>query len=278
MTLSNKEKLRLQSKYGPWALVSGASSGIGKALAERLADAGLNLIINARSKSSLDALKGELEESRGVEVKVVATDLSSSEGIQELIRSTAHMEIGLLVASAGFGTSGNFLDTSVHAETNMMRVNMEALLVLTHHFSQYFANKQKGGIILLSSMVAFQGVPFASNYAATKAYVQTLAEGISVELKPHHVDVLAAAPGPVSSGFAKRANMQMDMTLSPEDVAVPILKALGRKTTVLPGFLTKLLVYSLRTAPRSLKVRIMKQVMGGMTAHQRKETQTVVTG
>ncbi|UPT68195.1 MAG: SDR family NAD(P)-dependent oxidoreductase [Sphingobacteriales bacterium JAD_PAG50586_3] len=121
----------------------------------------------------------------------------------------------------------------------------------------------------MSSMVAFQGVPYAAHYAATKAYVQTFAEALAVELKPYGVDVLAAAPGPVKSGFSSRANMKMDLALTPEQVGVPILKALGRKTTVLPGFLTKLLVYSLRTVPRWGKIRIMKMVMGGMTQHQR---------
>lgn len=121
----------------------------------------------------------------------------------------------------------------------------------------------------MSSMVAFQGVPFAANYAATKAYVQSLAEAIARELKPYGVDVLAAAPGPVATGFGQRANMNMDMYLTPEQIAVPILKALGRQTTILPGFLTKFLTYSLRTVPRWAKVRIMEGVMGGMTKHQR---------
>jgi short-subunit dehydrogenase len=118
-------------------------------------------------------------------------------------------------------------------------------------------------------MVAFQGVPYSANYAATKAYVQSLAEALAIELKPSGVDVLAAAPGPVSSGFEQRANMKMYMSLKPLDVGVPILKALGRKSTVLPGLLTKLLIYSLRTIPRWGKVKIMKMVMDGMTKHQR---------
>ena len=124
----------------------------------------------------------------------------------------------------------------------------------------------------MASLVGFQGTPFAAHYAATKAYVQSLAEALSVELKPEGIDVLAAAPGPVSSGFASRANLQMGATLKPEGIAVPILNALGNKQTVLPGFLTKFLVYALRTAPRWGKVRIMKLVMGGMTKHQTVQT------
>ena len=139
---------------------------------------------------------------------------------------------------------------------------------LTHHFGNRFAGQGKGGIILMSSMVGFQGVPYAAHYAATKAYVQSLGEALALELKSKGVDVLAAAPGPVETGFAKRANMQMGMKLQAADIAAPILKSLGKRATVLPGFLTKLLVYSLRTVPRWAKIRIMRLVMSGMTQHQ----------
>ena len=187
-----------------------------------------------------------------------------------LIHETQGLNIGLLIASAGYGTSGHFIDGSLQTEVNMLRINCEALLSLTHYYSQQFVQQKRGGIILMSSMVAFQGTPYSANYAATKAYVQTLAEALAVELKPHGVDVLAAAPGPVKTGFSQRANLKMSMSMTPEQVGVPILRALGRKTTVLPGALTKLLVYSLRTVPRWAKVKIMAKVMGGMTEHQRK--------
>ena len=269
MTLSNKEKLRLKSKYGNWAIVTGASSGIGLELASQLATAGFNLVINSRHIDKLEEVEKQLKVNTSIEIKIVASDVSETEGINKIIQSTQGLNVGLLIVSAGYGTSGNFIDGSLHSEINMLKVNCEALLSLTHYYSQQFAQQKRGGIILMSSMVAFQGTPFASNYAATKAYVQTLAEGLHVELKPHGVDVLAAAPGPVESGFSQRANIKMSMSLTPSQVGVPILKALGRKTTVLPGFLTKLLVYSLRTVPRWGKVKIMKKVMGGMTEHQR---------
>jgi uncharacterized protein len=188
--------------------------------------------------------------------------------VKKLIATCNEVNIGLLVASAGFGTSGTFITSSVQNEQNMLRVNCEAVLLLTHHFSKVFISQQRGGIILLSSIVGFQGVPYAAHYAATKAYIQALAEGIYHELKPFGVDVLAAAPGPVKSGFGERADMNMKVALTTQQVAVPILKALGKRATVLPGALTKLLVYSLRTVPRSIKVLIMKQVMKGMTQHQ----------
>jgi short-subunit dehydrogenase len=269
MQLSASERTRLKDNYGPWAIVSGASSGIGLEIVERLAESGLNLIIHARSENILQGISKRLTSTHNIEVKVVASDISEQAGIQKLIETTQSLPIGLLVASAGYGTSGEFIHTSMHAEINMLRLNCEALLTLTHHFAQRFVAQKRGGIILMSSMVAFQGVPYSANYAATKAYVQSLGEALAEELRPHGVDVLAAAPGPVASGFGQRANMKMNMPLTPQQVGIPILKALGRNTTVLPGFLTKFLVYSLRTVPRWGKVKIMKIVMGGMTEHQR---------
>jgi uncharacterized protein len=270
MKLSNAEKSRLKNKYGEWAIITGASSGIGLELATQLANAGFNLVINARHLDKLQEVEKQLKAISNIEIKMVACDVADTEGIDEIIEATQGLNVGLLVVSAGYGTSGNFIDSSLHSEINMIKVNCEALLTLTHYYSQHFVQQKRGGIILMSSMVAFQGTPYAANYAATKAYVQTLAEALAVELKPKGVDVLAAAPGPVESGFSQRANMKMSMSLKPSQIGVPILKALGRKTTVLPGLLTKILVYSLRTVPRWGKVKIMAKVMGGMTEHQRK--------
>ena len=269
MNLSASEKQRLKTKYGRWAVVTGASSGIGLELAERLAESGLNLVINARQADVLADKSQSLKTTYGVEVMPVVADLGEQAGLDALISAVENLPIGLFVASAGFGTSGEFYKASLADELAMLRVNCEALLALTHYFSNRFVPQKRGGIILLSSMVAFQGVPYSANYAATKAYVQSLAEALAIELRPFGVDVLAAAPGPVASGFGKRANMNMNMSLTPAQVGIPILKALGRQGTVLPGFLTKFLTYSLRTVPRWGKIRIMKQVMGGMTQHQR---------
>jgi short-subunit dehydrogenase len=270
MKLSNKEKKRLYAQYGPWAIVTGASSGIGLELATQLASAGFNLVLIARNEVQLKEVATQLSTLYNIETKTVACDLAEKESIDKIIQHTQDLKVGLLVASAGYGTSGLFLNSSLHTEINMLRVNCEALLSLTHYYSQQFAVQHRGGIILMSSMVAFQGTPYAAHYAATKAYVQTLAEGLAVELKPKGVDVLAAAPGPVATGFSQRAHMIMSMALTPEQIGVPILKALGRSSTTLPGWLTKLLVYSLRLLPRWGKILVMGKVMGQMTAHQTK--------
>ena len=270
MKLSKNECKRLKTSYGKWSVITGATSGIGYEITERLAEAGLNIVINSRHRDALLETEQKIKSQYKIEVVVVDADVSEPAGIEKIIQATEHLEVGLLVASAGYGTSGLFIDNPVEVEMNMLRVNCEGLLSITHHFANRFAKQKRGGIILMSSMVAFQGVPYAANYAASKAYVQSFAEALATELKPYNVDVLAAAPGPVDSGFGKRSNMDMGTALSPSQVGVPILKALGRKTTVFPGLLTKVLVYSLMTAPRWVKVRIMAKVMAGFTQHQRR--------
>jgi len=268
MRYSNHLKERLFRTYGPWALVTGASSGIGKELAERLAEAGLHLVLTGRSESILQEFGDELEERYGILVEVIVADISCTTGIHDLIQKAGNLPIGLFVASAGLGTSGHFVESKLDREMHMLNVNMLAVLMLTHYFARKFAEQKKGGIILMSSIVGFQGVPNAAHYSATKAYVQSIGEALYYELKPYKVDVLAAAPGPVNSGFSATANMEMGNVLKPKDIALPILSSLGRKSTVFPGRLTKILILGLRTVPRWGKIRIMKKVMGGMTKHQ----------
>lgn len=268
MNLPNTTKQRLKTQYGDWAIVTGASSGIGLELATQLADAGFNLILNARNEERLLKVAQQLK-SHNIEVKSVVADLSNKEGVEKINQSTQGLKVGLLINNAGYGTSGLFVDASLDSEINLLRVNCEAVLALTHYFARQFKQQGRGGIVFLSSLVAFQGVPYAANYAASKAYIQSFAEALTVELKPFGVDVLAAAPGPVESGFGQRANMKMDNAMRADQLGVPILAALGKQSNVVPGLLSKILTYALRTAPRSIKVKIMQKVMGGFTQHQR---------
>lgn len=257
---------RFHTAYGPWAVVTGASSGIGRELALQLAAKGMNLVLVARTRTILEQMAHDLSGQYGIDVRVVSTDLALELGVDMVETATRELDVGLLVAAAGFGTSGPFVDADRDRELNMLSVNCHALVRLTLHFAQRFAQRRRGGIVLMSSIVGFQGTPHAAHYAATKAYVQTLAEALHVELAPLGVDVLASAPGPTNSGFAARAHMQMGVMLNARDVATATLAALGRTATVMPGWLSKVLSTMLGPLPRWVRVRIMGNVMKGMTA------------
>lgn len=259
---------RLLTKYGPWAVVTGASSGIGREIASMLAEAGLNLVLVARRRGVLERMAGDLGPRHGIEARVVTADIALEAGIGTVEAAARDLDVGMLVAAAGFGTSGPFLESSLETELEMLDVNCRAPLRMSLHFGRRFAGRGRGGIVLMSSLVGFQGTPNAAHYAATKAYVQTLAEALHAELAPLGVDVLASAPGPTNSGFASRAGMRMGAALEPADVARSTLEALGRTATVLPGPLTKLLTYSLAPLPRRARVGIMGRVMGNMTKHR----------
>jgi len=262
---SSAQRTRWLERYGPWAVVTGASSGIGRATAQQLAQAGVHLVVIARSHDALEQLATELRARHAVEVRVISADLSDAEEMTAVLHATADLDVVLLIAAAGFGTSGPFVESSLEQELEMLHVNCRAVLVLTHHFARRLALRGRGGIVLLGSIIGFQGMPYAAHYAATKGYVQALAEALHIELAPRGVDVLSSAPGPTDTGFAARANMRMGVTLTADTVAQSALGALGHQVTVLPGLLTKLLAYPLVLLPRWARVRIMGAVMRGMT-------------
>ncbi|NJR66442.1 MAG: SDR family oxidoreductase [Leptolyngbyaceae cyanobacterium CRU_2_3] len=268
MTKPSKMQDKFRARYGPWAVVTGASSGIGREIALYLAEAGLNLVLVARSRDVLEQIVSDVTARYGIEARVIDVDLAREKAVEEIEAETSNLDVGLLVAAAGFGTSGLFLDSTLEQEIEMLNVNCRALLSLSLHFGRRLASRGRGGIILMSSIVAFQGVPNSAHYAATKAYVQSLAESLHIELAPLGVDVLSSAPGPVHSGFAARADMRINGAMKPVDVAKTTLDSLGGKFTVLPGMLSKLILYSLAPLPRPMRARIVGMVMAGMTKHK----------
>lgn len=255
-----------REKYGPWAVVTGASDGIGRAVAKHVATQGLDVVLAARGEAKLQALANELEQTYGVKTQVVVADLGQKHGSATLSDATRGLEVGLAVLAAGFGTTGPFHDSDPEDELEMIAVNVVAVTELARSFAARMTAQRRGGIVLFGSILGWQGVPGQATYAATKAYVQSLAEGLHRELGPRGVDVLSVAPGPVRSGFAARAGLTMKSAAAPEMVASAMWSALGRRVTVVPGAQAKFLTASLAMLPR----RVRSVILGRVTASMRR--------
>ena len=251
-------------RYGPWALITGASDGIGRAVATQIAAEGINVVLAARGEDKLNALSAELIAKHRIQTLVIPVDLAEPGAAASLAELTNELDIGLVVLAAGFGNTGSFLETPLSAELQLLAVNVTAVMHIAHTFAGRLAARGNGGIVLFGSIVGWQGVPGQANYAASKAYVQSLAEGLHDELGPHGIHVLAVAPGPVNSGFGARAGLSMTSATATDVVATATLKALGRRRTVIPGGRGKFLTAALTPLPRRMRSLILGKVIASM--------------
>ncbi len=257
---------RWRDTYGPWALITGASSGIGAELAKQVTARGLNIILVARSAAPMEALGKELSEAHGVEHRVCAVDLSARGFVDELLPQIEGLEIGLLVNNAGFTTTGALLDYDIQTNARMIDLNCQAPLLLTHALAPAMRERKRGGVIITASIVAWGGAAGWATYNATKAFDLLLAEGLAAELEPHGVDVLALCPAATRSGFQAAGGVReakdtpLAVRLSVGDVA-PVasaaLASLGRTRVVVPGLMNKLMALSMRFLPRRLNSYIL---------------------
>lgn len=251
----------MTKNYGPWAVITGASDGIGRAIAGRAAAEGINVALVARSEGILRELAAELERTRGVQTRVIAVDLGKPASVTTLLDAVADLDVGLAVLAAGFGTIGPLADASTDDELDMIAVNVAAVAELAQGFARRMTARGRGGLVLFSSVLGWQGVPGQANYSATKAYVQALGEGLHGELKLRGVDVLCVAPGPVHTGFAARAGMTLPVATTPDVVADAAWAALGRRVTVVPGIQAKVMTAALKSLPRRGRSAILARIM-----------------
>ena len=256
---------QFKEKYGPWAIVTGASAGIGAEFARQIAATGLNVVLTARRASKLDALALELQVKHGVEVKTVPVDLTQRDFIDTIKAATEGLEIGLLVNNAGAWNLGTFLDNSLESELSIIDLNVLAPAILSHEFGSRMARRGLGGIIFLGSVAAYQGTPYVANYAATKAYNLLFAEALNYELKPFGVDVLALSPGPTATeGIADMDMSALPMkTLPVRPVVRKALSKLGRTSSTIPGVLNNLIIKLGKVFfPRSVNTWMMGFLFG----------------
>lgn len=248
----------IEQRYGPWAVVTGASSGIGYAFAEHLARTGLNLVLASRSTDRLHAIGLDLAARHGIDHRAVGVDLSSPDGPQALIAATADLDVGLLVSNAGDSAPGDFLDHPVEALHRQMRLNATSHLDLARHYGERLVARGGGGIILTSATGGFHGMPHMAHDAAAKGYVHHLGEALHHELGPAGVDVTVLMPGNVDTPLVTRLGFEASdfpLALMPAEAAVSqAMRALAAgRVRIVPG---RALRVMLRLAPRATSVRL----------------------
>jgi short-subunit dehydrogenase len=248
------------------ALITGASSGIGKALAEQFAAGGYDLILAARSVAPMEALAAELKRRHGITATVIGADLETEAGARQLVADVRSrgLAISALANNAGYAAFGEFATSDLATELASMQLNMTAVVVLSKLFlPDLLANK--GKILNTASTAAFQPGPYMAVYYATKAFVLSFSEAIAAELEGTGVTVTALCPGPTASGFQDRANMHNSGLVkgkklpTAESVAAIGYRAMQKgERVVIPGAINWLMAQSVRFAPRRVVTSMVK--------------------
>lgn len=231
-----------RQRYGPVALVTGASSGIGRAFAEELATYGINLILVARRIDRLEILAERLEGRNGIGVMPLEVDLADPSAATRILDATASLDIGLIVSSAGFGIDGRFEDGDPARLTDMLTVNCQAAMMLAHGYvprlrARSDAGGGRGGILFTSAMQGMIGSPYAAAYSATQTFLSTLGEALWAELAPGGIDVLTLCPGATdgeATGMQRLDPAPAADRLTPNEVARLALENLGNGPTYNP--------------------------------------------
>ena len=251
-------------RYGPWALVTGASSGIGREFARQLAARGLNVALVARRAARLDELAAELAAVHRVEARPIPVDLCADSFLDPIRAGTAGLEIGLLVNSAGFSLTGPFLDMPAGDLTHLLALNTRAPALLAREFGPAMRARRRGGIIFLSSVTGFAGTPLWSLYSATKAFNLLLGEALAAELRGDGVAVMALAPGTTRTEFLDVAGVSDFMGMEVEAVVHYALSRLGRSDVVVPGLFYSAGVFAMRFLPRAVNRAVYGRIIAGM--------------
>jgi short-subunit dehydrogenase len=243
---------------GQWALVTGASSGIGQALAEELAADGAHLVLTARRKERLVALRRTLGARHGVEIATVAADLAQPDAPRRIFDFTRRrgIRIGLLINNAGLGSYGEFRASRGDRELDVVQVNCAAVVHLTRLFLPAMVKRRAGGILIVASTAAYQAVPYMATYGASKAFDLMFAEALAREVEGHGVRVCALCPGPTTTEFQRAAGVPQELAVNmapAAEVARVGLRALAAgEHSCIAGFANWLGVEVQRIAPRRL--------------------------
>lgn len=259
----------LHERYGPWALITGASSGLGAEFARQLAARGFHLVLVARRHDRLESLALDLSKQHTIRTRTVVADLSQPDFMALIRPVTDPLEIGLLINNAGFALTGGVLDNDLEKELALLHVNCRAPLILTHELGRKMRERKRGGIIFVSSVIADLSAPFWASYAATKAYDLFMGEALWGELKDHGVDVLALCPGSTRTEFRDVAGISDydRWSMRAEPVVRLALESLGRKPSVIAGWRNRVLHCLMKILPRRLNMAMWQKVIRRIAKH-----------
>lgn len=247
-------------------LITGASGGIGEALAYKLAERKHNLLLVARNVEKLENQCRQLIEKFGVDVQFIAADLAKPDTAKYIFEETQQrgLEIEMLINNAGIGSGGVFTELSLQSELDLIQLNDSSLVALTHLFLPQMQQRKSGTIINVASIAAFMPIPYMTTYAASKAFVRSFTQAIAAECKPYNIHVMLLCPGLTKTNFNKAAGIADDkgkalgadynsFTQTPEQVADEALKALDkRKYSIVSGRMNRLATKMIALIPNTI--------------------------
>jgi uncharacterized protein len=255
-------------KRNETVLITGASGGIGKELAKLFAKDGFNLVLVARSNENLMKVKKEIELNNSITIHTFSKDLSKESEIITLKEEISNhtIQIDYLINNAGFGLFGEFIDTDLKEELNMIDLNIRTVTHLTKIFLPGMVERNNGGVMNIASTAAFQPGPLMTVYYATKAYVLSFTEALQNEMKGTNVKISAICPGATETNFGSRANLnesklfQSGLSDVKEVAKTSYDGFMNGKTIVIPGLTNKFLASSVRFMPRKMVTSIVRKI------------------
>lgn len=235
------------SRYGPWAVIAGASEGLGAAFADALAARGHHLVLMARRKEVLEEQAALLTKKHGVEVRLLACDLADASFVEKLQSTTAGLDVGVAVYNAAYSFIAPMLTRPLEDALRVVDVNCMGPLRFVHALAPGMVQRKRGAIVLMASVAGFQGSPTLSVYAASKAFNMVLGESLWAELRPQGVDVVTSCAGAIRTpNYQKTSMKEAPGIMDPADVVEKTLAALGGGPIVVPGAINKLAAFFLR--------------------------------
>jgi short-subunit dehydrogenase len=253
-----------KKRFGPWALVTGASSGIGKEFAQQIAASGINIVLVARREDLLKEVGVEFSKRYGVEHRVVVLDVSREDFIRQLASATDDLDIGLVVSNAGTGNPGEFLKLDRQLLEETLRLNTMSHLDIAHYFGGKLAERRRGGLILVGAMGAENGIPCMANDGGAKAYVHSLGEALHYEFKPLGVYVTVLAAGVTNTAVLEKFALDpKTMPMKPMSVEQCVSEGLSglvkNRSRIVPGRLNRILN---AFVPASLARKMLADLLG----------------